>query len=418
MMGLLTVFRKEVRENLRDRKAVFNSVLLGPVLFPVLFIGLAYFATSKQMERAEQVLEVPVVGAEHAPNLVNFLEQQGMVVLDEVEDPEEQVRSQVVPVVIRIPEAFGEEWAAGRPAIVEVIADPSRRESETPMRRVQALLAGYSAQIGTMRLQLRGVSPSLASPLLVKDVDLSTAKSRGLLLMLFLPYMLMITAFTGGMHLAIDSTAGEKERKSLEPLLINPVPRWQIMTGKMLATVVFGFASLALTLLSFRLALPYMPTGSLGIDLSLDAATVGGILLVVAPVAILAAALLTMLATFAKSFREAQSYMSLVILIPMIPSILFMVNPVKPEGWMMSIPMFSQNLLIGEFIRGEVVPQAWIAMSVGGTLAIGLLLAAFAATLFNRPGVVFGPFITFTAGGRPARGRQRGARLPPAGPER
>jgi sodium transport system permease protein len=389
MMGLLTVFRKEVRENLRDRKAVFNSVLLGPVLFPVLFIGLAYFATSKQMERAEQVLEVPVVGAEHAPNLVNFLEQQGMVVLDEVEDPEEQVRSQVVPVVIRIPEAFGEEWAAGRPAIVEVIADPSRRESETPMRRVQALLAGYSAQIGTMRLQLRGVSPSLASPLLVKDVDLSTAKSRGLLLMLFLPYMLMITAFTGGMHLAIDSTAGEKERKSLEPLLINPVPRWQIMTGKMLATVVFGFASLALTLLSFRLALPYMPTGSLGIDLSLDAATVGGILLVVAPVAILAAALLTMLATFAKSFREAQSYMSLVILIPMIPSILFMVNPVKPEGWMMSIPMFSQNLLIGEFIRGEVVPQAWIAMSVGGTLAIGLLLAAFAATLFNRPGVVF-----------------------------
>lgn len=389
MRGLLTVFRKEVRENLRDRKAVFNSVLLGPILFPVLFIGLAYFATSKQMERAEQVLEVPVVGAEHAPNLVNFLEQQGMVVMDEITDPEDQVRNQVVPVVIRIPEAFAEQWVSGRPAVVEVIADPSRRESETPMRRVRALLAGYSAQIGTMRLQLRGVSPNLASPLLIKDVDLSTAKSRGLLLMLFLPYMLMITAFTGGMHLAIDSTAGEKERKSLEPLLINPVPRWQIMTGKMLATVVFGFASLTLTLLSFRLALPYMPTGSLGIDLTLEAATVGGILLVVGPVSILAAALLTMLATFAKTFREAQSYMSLVILIPMIPSILFMANPVKPEGWMMSIPMFSQNLLIGEIIRGEVVPQAWIAMSIGGTLAIGLLLAAFAATLFNRPGVVF-----------------------------
>ena len=81
-----------------------------------------------------------------------------------------------------------------------------------------------------MRLQLRGVSPNLASPLLVKDVDLSTPRSRGLLLMMFLPYMLMITAFTGGMHLAMDSTAGEKERKSLEPLLINPVPRWQIMS--------------------------------------------------------------------------------------------------------------------------------------------------------------------------------------------
>lgn len=389
MKGLVTVFKKEVRENLRDRKAVFNSVLLGPLLFPLIFIGLMWFATSKEMERAEQTLEVPVVGAEHAPNLVGFLEQQGMVVLDAPEDPEEAVRNQAVPIVIRIPEAFPDEWSSGRPAVIELIADPSRRESRTPMQRVRGLLNAYSAQIGAMRLQLRGVSPSAATPLLVKDVDLSTPQSRGLLLMIFLPYMLMITAFTGGMHLAIDTTAGEKERKSLEPLLINPVPRWRIMSGKMLATVVFGFASLALTLVSFRLAMPYMPTGALGIDLTLDARTVGGILLIIAPVAILAAALLTMLATFAKTFREAQSYMGLVILIPMIPSILFMANPVKPESWMMPIPMFSQNLLIGEFIRGETVPLEWIGMSLGGTLAIGLVLAAFAATLFNRPGVVF-----------------------------
>jgi len=389
MKGLFTVFKKEVRENIRDRKAVFNSVLLGPLLFPVLFIGLAYFVTSKQMERAEQVLEVPVVGAEHAPNLINFLEQQGVIVQAAPEDPEASVKSQEVPVVIRIPAEFGEQWAAGTPAIIEVIADPSRRESETPMLRVRGLLNAYGGQIGIMRLQLRGVSPNLASPIMIKDVDLSTPKSRGLLLMLFLPYILMITAFTGGMHLAIDSTAGEKERKSLEPLLINPVPRWQIMSGKMLATVVFGFTALLLTLLSFRIALPLMPTGSLGIDLELDAKTVASILMVVGPVSVLASALLTMLATYAKSFREAQSYMGLVIMIPMIPSIMFMVNPVKPETWMMSIPMFSQNLLIGEFVRGETVPNLWLAMSVGGTLAIGLLLAAFAATLFNKPRVVF-----------------------------
>ncbi|MFT5139388.1 MAG: sodium transport system permease protein [Lysobacterales bacterium] len=389
MKGLFTVFKKEVRENLRDRKAVFNSVLLPPLLFPVLFIGLAYFATSKQIERAELVLEVPVVGAEYAPNLVEYLQQQGMVVQEAPDDPEGMVKSQQAPIVIRIPEKFGEQWAAGTPAVIEVIADPSRRESETPLRRVRNLLQIYGAQIGSMRLQLRGISPNLSSPLLVKDVDLSTPKSRGLLMMIFLPYMLMITAFTGGIHLAIDSTAGEKERKSLEPLLINPVPRWQIMSGKMLATIVFGFASLTLTLLSFRIALPYMPTGSLGIDLTLDFKTVAGILLVVGPVSVLAAALLTMLATFAKSFREAQSYMGLVIMIPMIPSIIFMANPVKPETWMMGIPMFSQNLLIGEFVRGEVVPGLWLAMSLGGTLAIGLVLATFAATLFNRPRVVF-----------------------------
>jgi len=168
------------------------------------------------------------------------------------------------------------------------------------------------------------------------------------------------------------------------------VPRWQIMTGKMSATLTFAFISLALTLLSFRLALPHLPTGALEIDLLLSGRTVGLILLVIAPVALLAAALLTLLATYAKTFREAQSYMGLVILIPMIPSILFMANPVKPEGWMMAIPMFSQNLLIGEFVRGETVPFSWLAMCSGGTLVIGLLLGAVAATLFNRPRVIFG----------------------------
>ena len=389
MSGLGTVYRKEVRENLRDRRSLFNSVLLGPILFPILFIGLAYFAGSKQQERAEKVLEVPVVGAEYAPNLVGFLEQQGVVVQPAPTDPEASVRTQQVQVIIRIPEQFAEQWSSGEPAVVEVIADPSRRESDIPMQRVKGLLYAYGNQIGHLRLQLRGVSPSIQTPIMVKDVDLSTPQSRGMLVMIMLPYVLMITAFTGGMHLAIDSTAGEKERKSLEPLLINPVPRWQIMLGKMSATATYAFASLFLTLLAFRFAFPLLPTGALGVDLNLSAEAVGGILLAVAPVVILAAAMLTTLAALAKSLREAQSYMGLVFMIPMIPSLIFMVNPMKPETWMMAIPMFSQNLLIGEFVRGESVSALWLAMSMGSTLLIGLAFAAVAATLFNRPRIVF-----------------------------
>jgi len=387
--GLGTVYRKEVRENLRDRRSLFNSVLLGPILFPILFIGLAYFAGSKQQERAEEVLEVPVVGAQYAPNLVGFLEQQGVVIQAAPEDPEASVRAQEIQVIIRIPEKYPEQWKTGKPAVVEVIADPSRRESDIPMQRVRGLLRAYGAQIGHLRLQLRGVSPSIQSAIMVKDVDLSTPQSRGMLVMIMLPYVLMITAFTGGMHLAIDSTAGEKERKSLEPLLINPVPRWQVMLGKMSATATYAFASLSLTLLAFRFAFPLLPTGALGVDLNLSAEAVGGILLAVAPVVILAAAMLTTLAAMAKSLREAQSYMGLVFLIPMIPSLIFMVNPMKPESWMMAIPMFSQNLLIGEFVRGESVSTLWLAMSMGSTLLIGFAFVAIAATLFNRPGVVF-----------------------------
>lgn len=390
MSGLYTVFKKEVLENLRDRRAAFNSLLLGPLVFPFLIIGMSYLTMSTQQERAEATLELPVVGAEHAPNMLRFLEQQGVVLLDAPSDPEEVVRTQEFPIVLRIPEGYPEQWRAGEPAIVEIIADPSRRESSIPLGRVRSMLAGFGRQIGSQRLQLRGVSPNLAAPVLTKDVDLSTPQSRGALAMIFLPYFLMITAFAGGMHLAIDSTAGEKERRSLEPLLLNPTPRWQIMTGKMIATAVFALASLMLTMLSFKLALPYMPTGALGFELELGLAMIGKLLLVVGPVAILAAALLTLLATFAKGFREAQSYMGLVIFIPMIPSLIFMTNPMKPEAWMMTIPMFSQNYVIAEFLRGEAVPLSWLLISCGGTLVIGLLLAVFAATLFNRPKVIFG----------------------------
>jgi sodium transport system permease protein len=161
------------------------------------------------------------------------------------------------------------------------------------------------------------------------------------------------------------------------------------MLGKMSATATYAFASLSLTLVSFRFAFPLLPTGAIGIDLNMSATAMGGILLAVAPVVVLAAAMLTTLAALAKSLREAQSYMGLVFMIPMIPSIIFMVNPVTPETWMMAIPMFSQNLLIGEFVRGESVSSLWLLMSMGSTLVIGFMFAAVAATLFNRPRIVF-----------------------------
>jgi len=389
MKGLITVLRKEVKENVRDRRAIFNSLLLGPILFPLMFIALVWFTTAAEEERSEKTLEVPVVGADNAPSLIRFLQQRGMVVKPPPADPEGVVRSQEELVIIRITPEFGEKWLLGEPAPVEVIADPSRRESEVAIRRVKSLLALYGQQIGVLRLNLRGVAPQVASPIMIRDVDLSTAKSRAILAMIFLPYVLMITAFTGGMHLAMDTTAGEKERKSLEPLLINPVPRWQIMSGKLITTMIFAMASLALTLLSFKLVLPLMPIGTFGVDLSITTHAMVLILFVIAPVAILAASLLTLLASFAKSYREAQSYMGLVVMVPLIPSIIFMSNPIRPDTWMMSIPLFSQNLLIGEIVRDEIVSPVWYAFSIGSTLLIGLALATVAANLYNKPRLIF-----------------------------
>ena len=180
MSGLTTVFRKEVHENIRDRRALFNSLLLGPLLFPLLFVGLMLFLQSAEKERQEQVLELPVVGAEHAPSLVRFLEQQGTLIQPEPDDPEGMVRKQEVQVILRILPEYPEQWRQGLPAPVEVISDPSRQESNAAIRKLKGMLSVYGRQTAALRLQLRGVSPQLAAPVMVRDVDLSTPKSRAI----------------------------------------------------------------------------------------------------------------------------------------------------------------------------------------------------------------------------------------------
>ncbi|MFW6340120.1 MAG: ABC transporter permease, partial [Wenzhouxiangella sp.] len=195
--------------------------------------------------------------------------------------------------------------------------------------------------------------------------------------------------FMGSMHMAIDTTAGERERKSLEPLLINPLPRWQIMAGKLLATTLFALMTLALGLVAFVVAMGFLPTADMDMALNLDFPVAALAFALVAPVALLAAAMLTILASFAKSFREAQSYMGMVILVPMIPSFWIMIDPTRTETWMTLVPLLSQNVLILGLVRGEALNLGWMAMSFASTTLLALLLAAIAGTLYNRPKLIF-----------------------------
>ena len=250
-------------------------------------------------------------------------------------------------------------------------------------------LNSYGAQISQLRLQMRGVHPDLTRPIQIQVTDLSTPESRGGMVLAFLPYFILITVFMGSMHMAIDTTAGERERKSLEPLLINPLPRWQIMAGKLGATTTFALLTLGLGLIAFVVAMGFLPVEDMDIAISLDARVAAWAFLLCIPAALLAAALLTILAAFAKSFREAQSYMGMVILIPMIPSIWILVDPTRTETWMTLVPLLSHNVLILDLVRGEAVNLTWYALSMASTLIVALALAAVAGTLYNRPRLIF-----------------------------
>ncbi len=383
MNTLVTVFRKELIDALRDRRTVVIALLLGPLLFPILFMGLGSFAAKKQSEKFEKALEIPIVGAEHAPNLVRWLEGEGVIVRPPPADTDRAVREQEHAVILSIPASFPEQWRKSEPARIELVLDSSRAlESGAVVARVERLMAMYDREVGTLRLVARGVHPALASPLAVARRDLATPESKASLQVMMMPYLLILLGFMGGMHLAIDTTAGERERQSLEPLLATPVSRTAIMSGKLAATVTFALLSLVLTFVTFKLSTLFGTDSKMSFDL--PTATAALTFLVVLPVVLFGSALLTMLAAFSKSYREAQSYLSLMFLIPMIPTMLLMVNPVKTQLWMLAVPFLGQNQMITKLLRGEATTAVEWSVVLGGGLLLAALFWAIAARLYHR----------------------------------
>jgi sodium transport system permease protein len=386
---MIAVWRKEVIDNLRDRRVVLSTLVFGPLFGPALLVAMLGFAEKQTAERLESALELPVVGAEHAPNLIGYLERQGVIIKEAPENPEAAIKSEAEEVILRIPADFAEHWEAGRSAPIEILADQSRRYSGTTISRLRGYLGSYGRTIGQLRLIMRGVDPTLTRPLNIQTVDLSTPEARGGIVLSFLPYFILIMVFVGSMHMATDTTAGERERKSLEPLLINPLPRWQIMAGKLAATTTFGLATLVLGLVAFVFAMGFLPLDNMNMALNLDFKVAAWVFVMTAPAALLAAALLTILASFAKTYREAQSYMGMVVLVPMLPSIYILINPTKAEQWMAMVPLLSQNVLILELVRGEPINFVWVGLCVGTTTLLAGVLATIAGTLYSRPNLIF-----------------------------
>lgn len=389
MRGLRVVFAKELTESLRDRRSLTSALVMGPLLGPVIFAAMMIGILHTEQQRAEKPLEIPVVGAANAPSLVEYLKQQGATIKDPPDNPRQVVADNDEPMVLEIPDDYGARLRAAEPAVVSLIFDQSRRETRTEVERLRNLLNGYGRTIGAMRLQARGVDPNIVRAVVVRDEDLSTPESRGALVLGMMPYFLMFAVFMGGMYLAIDTTAGERERQSLEPLLLNPVPRSQIMTGKLMATLLMALLSLAITVTAFSVSMRFVPMAELGFALSLDPVTCLTMFAVTAPVALVASSLQTIVAAFAKSFREAQTYLSLLLFIPMLPTLALFVLPVKSKLWMMAVPILGQSLLIQKLVRAEPLEGMNVMVAAVCTLIAGILLAAVAARLYHRERLAF-----------------------------
>ena len=367
------VMLKELRDIGRDRRTLALTLLLGPLLFPALILGMGALAEKRAKTQIDKVLEVPVIGMERAPNLMAFLATQGIKAVEAPADLEAALREQRQDVGLRVSESFAEDWRAGRPALVEVMLDTTQRDSSIPGQRLRGALAAYSGQVGALRLLARGMDPSVAQPVNTGTLDVSTPEAkRGLMLSVMLPYFLIITAFLGGAALVLDATAGERERQSLEPLLATPASRGAIVSGKIVAACLLGVVSLLLSLLAIKLSAQFATGMARSLDMSLM--SIASMLFVLLPMLLIGTSLLTFLAAAAKSLKEAQSHMTWLMLMPMIPTMMLMVNPVKTQLWQFAVPFLAQNQLLLKVIRAEPISaQVW-AVYLGSSLGLALLL--------------------------------------------
>ena len=219
---------------------------------------------------------------------------------------------------------------------------------------------------------------------IIDGYDVSTPTGRSALVLSILTYFLLFAVLMGGMYLAIDTTAGERERHSLEPLLTTPVSRTSLLLGKVFATVIFMLMSLALTLIGFTVAMPYLPLDELGMSSGFTPLTAVYAFLLLAPFALLGAILMTLVASFTKTYKEAQTWLGLLLLVPTLPVAIATMLNVAPSQSLMWVPSMSQHLLITALIRGDSVAPLMLSNSVASTLLYALLLALVTTRLYKR----------------------------------
>lgn len=396
MTPWLVVFLKELRDASRDRRALM-SLLILPVMGPLMI----YYLFNMIIDIGERALDVdlPVVGAQYAPDLIDYLRQSG-IGIEELNDlpadpsaTDTELRRRIAirehDFALMIPADFGERIADSSSSTVELLYDSSRTASTAKVGRVQALIDAWSRENAALRLMIRGIDPALIRPVVVGRIDVATAQARAQALLSMIPMLVIMAAFMSGVGIAVDATAGERERKSLEPLLVNPVHRSRIVLGKWLAAVVFSVTGLVLVMSGNLYALSQVPLEQLGVSFLIGPAEIGGMLLVTVPIAFFATSLQIFVGLFARSFKDAQVYIGLMSFLPVLPFFYNMMNTEGRETWMSLVPMLGQNMLLTDVLSGRPPAFADMTLAVLALLFWSLVFILLATHMLRRERIIF-----------------------------
>jgi sodium transport system permease protein len=387
MPTLLTVFAKEFLENLRDRRTLLSALLFGPLFGPLLFGLMVSRMLDQSVVESDVPLKVTISGGHYAPGLIRYLEGRG-VKLTQKELTESEARAAVrngrSQVVLLVPPEYPKLFADARPAPILLFADSADSQTRKIADRAKGMLGAYGSGIAQLRQEMRGVSPLLSIPIAVNEVDIATPAGRAVVVLGFMTYFVLFALLMGGLYLAIDSTAGERERGSLEALLSLPVSRASLVGGKLLATCAYMCISLGLSLTAFVCVFRFVPLERIGMSANLSVGTALIFFAICLPFVPLGATLMTLVASFTRTYREAQTYLTTVLLVPTLPIAFASIYSLKTKSSLMIIPSLSQHLLMTSVLKDEPILLHDVLVSAAASLGLALLLFVLTARHWRR----------------------------------
>jgi sodium transport system permease protein len=376
----LIVFLKELREALRDKRTL-GLLALFTVMYPVMIGYILNQSINRATKPERDGVEIAVIGASQAPTLMSQLKQRNINVKNQGPLDEDGItrllQARTYPVVLRVSDKFTENYAAMRPARIELWYD-SADENGKRRREVEDVLEAYSANVAGARLLAHGVSPATLAPIPVQRFDTGTTASRSAGMMGSVRGILFLPVFICGLSTAGDTTPGERARRTMEVLLAQPARAWELVVGKWLTAGCLAIACITLELALAHAILSWLPLEEIGMSWSLNWADLALLIVVTIPLCLFASGMQVALAMNAKSFKEAQSVLSFVTLVPLIPGVVVSMMELKTATWLYMVPMLSNQTLLREMTKGDVGILPFV-MTFSCSALVALLAVGFAS---------------------------------------
>jgi len=385
---IATITAKEIRDTSRDRRTLMVALLTAVAAGPI-FLVLIFNLIASQADRARE-LKLPQVGLSNAPALMSYLVRNQVTLSDAPDDYEARIRAGDLDVVLVVDANFVNDVETGKQGTVRLVSDRSRDRAQSSIRQAETLLRNYNRLWGGQRLLLRGIAPTVGDPLNVEDVDLATPQQSGAIILFLVAFYGLLASVMGGMAISLDTTAGERERQSLEPLLITPARPEELVIGKWLAVSLFNAIVVAITLSGFYLTLTFAPLPAVGIPFLFSAREYGRFLVILVPVIFLIPAVLLYVGARARTYKEAQTNVSmLMFVVSLVPAVQLFLQQKEP-AWLVFVPISGQYMLLRQALRGEAVSVHNLAASYV-VPALLICLALFAVSrLLSRESILAG----------------------------